>query len=184
VEIKIGLSGGFPVAGSKVLFGEAIKKATWFSFISSENKIYLSSAIKDQYKGKATQAFNSYHTIKTINNQEELFLDRLMDLFHASIFEHGSNMEKFCLQLGVSASGLYRNSTQLTGLSPNDLLNAIRLNAALELMQKQNKNTTETSLELGYTNPSYFTKCFKKKFNVLPAEFIKSLNPILAGNET
>ncbi len=182
VEIKIGLSGGLPVSGSKDLFGEAIKKATSLCFISGENKIYLSSSIKDQYKGKATQAFNSSRTIKIINHSEDLFLDRLMDLFHASIFEHGSNMEKFCLQLGVSASSLYRSSIQLTGLSPNDLLSTIRLNASLELMQKQNKNTSETSSELGYTNPSYFTKCFKKKFNVLPVDFIKSLNPILAGD--
>ena len=180
VEIKIGLSGGFPVAGSKDLFGEAIKKASRLSFLSGENIIYLSSQVKDQYRGKATQVFNSSRTIRILNNDEDLFLDRLMDLFQTSIFEQGSTMEKYCLNLGVSASKLYRSCIQLTGLSPNDLLSAIRLNTALELMQKQNKNTSETSFELGFANPSYFTKCFKKKFSVLPADFIKSLNPLSA----
>jgi len=178
VEIKIGLSGGFPVSGSKVLFGEAIKKANKLNFISTENKIYLTSSIKDQYKGKATMAFNSNRTIRILNTDEDIFLDHLMDLFQTSIFEQGNNMDKFCLKLGVSASRLYRNTIQLTGLSPIDLLSDIKLNAALDLMQKQNKNTSETSYALGYTNPSYFTKCFKKRFNVLPADFIKSLNPI------
>jgi len=100
-----------------------------------------------------------------------------MDLFQNALFEKGNNMETFCHQLGVSASKLYRNAIQITGLSPNDLFSEMRLDAAIELMQKQNKNISETSYILGFTNPSYFTKCFKKRFSVLPADFLKSIHP-------
>ncbi|HJZ39478.1 MAG TPA: nickel-binding protein [Bacteroidales bacterium] len=178
IEIKIGLSAGFPVSGNKILFGDAVKKAKRLSFISEANRIYLTSNIKEQYKGNAPQVYKNSRTIRTVNTDEELFLDQLMDTFQNSLFEPDIKMEKFCHQLGVSTSKLYRNTVLLTGLSPNDLLKEIRLVTALELMKKQNKNISETSYELGFANPSYFTKCFKKRYNVLPAEFIKNMHLI------
>ena len=176
VEIKIGISTGFPVSGNTALFGDAVKKAKRLSFISEANRICITSDIKDQYKGIAAQVFKSSRTIRAINADEELFLGQLMDAFQHSIVEPETNMEKFSQQLGVSTSKLYRNTILITGLSPIDLLKEIKLGAAIRLMQKQNKNISETSYELGFTNPSYFTKCFKKRFNVLPADFLKTLH--------
>lgn len=180
VNIKIGLSEGLPVSGNIKLYGEAIKKAKLLCFISEENKIYLTSVIKGQYKGNSPQVFNSPRTVRALNSDEDNFLGRLMDLFHNSIFYKEIDMKELCYQLGVSTSKLYRNSVNITGLSPNDLLKEIRLVAATQLMQKQNKNISETSFELGFTNPSYFTKCFKKRFSLVPANFIKSMNSVIA----
>jgi AraC-like DNA-binding protein len=178
VEIKIGLYAGFPVSENKNLFGDAIIKVRRLCFFSEANKIYLTSNIKDQYKGNASQVFKSSRALRVLNTNEDLFLGRLMDVFHNSILDKENNMEKFCQQLGVSTSKLYRNTIQLTGLSPHDLLSKIKLDNAIDLMHKQNKNISETSYELGFTNPSYFTKCFKKRFNILPADFIKSMHLI------
>src|SRR5208337_4040363 len=100
----------------------------------------LTSNLKEQYKGNAPQVFNSSSTIRVLNNDEDHFLDRLMEVFHDSLFEHEINMEKLCHQLGVSTSKLYRNTIKLTGLSPIDLLREIRLVTAIQLLQKQNKN--------------------------------------------
>ena len=180
VNIKIGLCEGLPVVGNNKLYGEAIKKSKLLSFISEENKIYLTSCIKGQYKGNSPQVFNSSRTVRALNYDEDNFLVRLMDLFYNSIFYKEIDMKELCYQLGVSTSKLYRNSISITGLSPNDLLKEIRLVAATQLMQKQNKNISETSFELGFTNPSYFTKCFKRRFNLVPANFIKSMNSVLA----
>jgi AraC-like DNA-binding protein len=84
-------------------------------------------------------------------------------------------MDVFCKRLGVSKSQLYRKTIDITSLSPTDFLTEMRLNSAVNLMLKENKNISETSYELGFTNPSYFTKCFKKRYSVPPAEFLKSL---------
>jgi class 3 adenylate cyclase len=80
VEIKIGLSAGFPVSGNASLFGEAINKAKRLSFISEANKIYLTYSIKEQYKGNFPKVFNSSRTIRTLNTDEDHFLSRLMDV--------------------------------------------------------------------------------------------------------
>lgn len=178
VEIKMGLYAGFPVAESRSLFGDALLKARRLNFISEGNKIYLTSNIKDQYKGIASQVFKNSHIIKALSAEEDHFLGRLLEVLKSSLFEKENNMEKFCKLLGVSTSKLYRDAVHLTGLSPNELLNEIRLSTALDLLHNQHKNISETSYELGFTNPSYFTKCFKKRFNIPPADFLKSMHSI------
>jgi AraC-like DNA-binding protein len=178
VEIKIGLSSGFPVSESRTLFGDAVTKAKRYGFISEMNRICLTPGIKEQYKGSASRIFNGSKSIRIFNAEEDIFLWKLLDTFQDAIFDPEINGDKLCSQLGVSTSGLYRNSMNLTGLSPNDLLKEIKLVNALNLMQKQNKNISETAYELSFTNPSYFTKCFKKRFNVIPADFIKTMNSV------
>jgi AraC-like DNA-binding protein len=180
VEIKTGLSSGFPVSGNNKLFGEAVAKAKRYSFISQANRICISPGIREQYKGSASRVFNGSKSIRIINPEDDTFLGKLLDTFQNALFEPEISIEKFCSQLGVSSSRLYRNSIQITGLSPNDLLRELKLRKAIELMQKQNRNISETSYELSFTNPSYFTKCFKKRFNVLPAGFIRTLHSVTA----
>jgi AraC-like DNA-binding protein len=178
VEIKIGLSSGFPVSESRTLFGDAINKAKRYCFVSEVNTICLTPGIKEQYKGSASRIFNGSKSIRIFTADEDIFLRKLLEAFQNAIFDPEISIDKLCSQLGVSTSGLYRNSMTLTGLSPNDLLKEIKLVKALNLLQKQNKNISETAYELSFTNPSYFTKCFKKRFNVIPADFVKTMNSV------
>ncbi len=180
VELKAGLSSGFPVSGNTKLFGNAVATAKNYSFISDTNRIFMSSGIKEQYKGSASRVISGTKSIRIITSEEDTFLSKLLEAFQNALFEPEINLEKICTRLGVSTSRLYRNTIQITGLSPNDLLREMRLHKAVELMQKQNKNISETTYELGFTNPSYFAKCFKKRFNVLPAGFIRTLHSFKA----
>ena len=175
VELMIGLSAGVPVTDNNKFFGDAIKMAKRLSSVSASGKILTTTMIKEQYTGTRTHEFNNSGQIRVFSPAEELFLNRLMDVFHDSMSDQEVRMDEFCKRLGVSKSQLYRKTIRITGLSPIDFLKEIRLNNAVKLMQKQNKNISETSYELGFTNPSYFTKCFKKRYSVLPAEFLISL---------
>lgn len=175
VELNIGLSAGVPVTENNKIFGDAIKIAKRLNAISGSGKIQTTSIIKELYKGTRTHEFNGSGQIRAFSLAEELFLNRLIDAFQESLSDQEVRMDDFCKILGVSKSQLYRKVINITGLSPIDFLKELRLNNAIILMQKENKNISETSYELGFTNPSYFTKCFKKRYSVLPAEFLKSL---------
>jgi len=179
VEIKIGISSGFPVSGNSMLFGDAIRKAKRYAFIAEGNKIFVAPLIKEQYKGSAKGMTNGSKSIRILQSSEDNFLDKLMDVFYNAIFDPEISVEKLCSLLGVSTSSLYRNTVSLTRLSPNDLLKEIKLINSLNLLQKQNKNISETAYELSFTNPSYFSKCFRKRFNVIPADFLRSANSIV-----
>ncbi len=175
VELKIGISAGVPVTESSKIFGDAIRMAKRLCAISESGKIQTASIIKELYKGNSAAAFNGTGQIRALNPADEQFLNRLMDAFYNSISDREVKMGEFSKRLGVSRSQLYRKTIHITGLSPIDFLKEMRLNNAIKLMQKEYKNISETTYELGFTNPSYFTKCFKRRFSVPPAEFIKNL---------
>jgi len=72
--------------------------------------------------------------------------------------------------MGVSRPQLYRKIRALTGRSPVDFIHDLKMNRALSLLKDKQHNITEIAMELGYSNPSYFAKCFQKKFGVTPSK--------------
>jgi AraC-like DNA-binding protein len=62
----------------------------------------------------------------------------------------------------------------LTGRTPIDFISALRMSKALSLMKNNFGNVSEVALEVGYNNPSYFSKCFQKNYGCTPSEFIKN----------
>jgi AraC-like DNA-binding protein len=78
--------------------------------------------------------------------------------------------------MAMSNSQLYRKTIQLTGMSPNILLKDFRLEKAKELMKKQHYSIAQITFDSGFTSPSYFTKCFKKKYGLLPMAYLELLH--------
>ena len=72
----------------------------------------------------------------------------------------------------MSKSQLYRKTIAIWDLSPIQLLKEFRLNKAMELLKGHRVNVSQTTFDSGFTSPSYFTKCFKKKFGLLPANYL------------
>jgi AraC-like DNA-binding protein len=85
------------------------------------------------------------------------------------------DLEDYCKAMAMSKSQLYRKTISLTGLSPNLLLKDFRLEKAKELMKKKPYNISQITFESGFSSPSYFTKCFKKKYGLLPVAFLDLL---------
>jgi len=59
----------------------------------------------------------------------------------------------------------------LVGKSPNMFLRDYRLKKALELLEKHRRNISEIAYETGFSSPAYFSKCFHKKYGILPSNF-------------
>ena len=59
----------------------------------------------------------------------------------------------------------------LVGKSPNIFLREYRLSKALELLEKQQNNISEIAYLTGFSSPAYFSKCFQKKYKILPSNF-------------
>ncbi|MFA6744231.1 MAG: helix-turn-helix transcriptional regulator, partial [Bacteroides graminisolvens] len=77
------------------------------------------------------------------------------------------------LQLGLSRVQLYRKVKALTNYSPVELLRITRLKKAAALLSSSEMNISEVSYEVGFTAPSYFTKCLKEYFGENPNELVK-----------
>ena len=82
-------------------------------------------------------------------------------------------MEQLGEDIGLSRVQLYRKTKALSGYSPNELVRIARLKRAASLLASTEKTIAEITYEVGFTSPSYFTKCYKDYFGESPTEYLK-----------
>ena len=99
------------------------------------------------------------------------FVERLKELIENNIGDSSFNVECMGEKIGFSRVQLYRKTKALTGYSPNELLRITRLNKAKAIiLSTKEKSISEIAYEVGFSSPSYFTKCYKEFFGVSPTE--------------
>ncbi|SFU69878.1 Two component regulator propeller [Pustulibacterium marinum] len=76
-------------------------------------------------------------------------------------------------ELGMSSSKLYRKITQLTDMSPNEFIRTIRLKKSAQLLKTKKYNVSEVADQVGFNDPLYFSRCFKKQFGKSPSSLLK-----------
>ena len=85
------------------------------------------------------------------------------------------SIEEYAQSRGMSVSWFLRNFKQMTMKSPMQYILAIRINNAVSLLETTDYNVTEISTIVGYENPLYFSRIFKKQKGVSPSEYRKML---------
>lgn len=81
------------------------------------------------------------------------------------------NVEQLSLDMGMSRMNLYRKLQAITGQTPTDFIRTIRLKRAAQLLRDGKLNVSEVADRVGFSSSSYFTKCFKELFGVLPTQY-------------
>ena len=175
LNFKIGIHAGLPVNKSKRLFGKTISFAEFLCKISKREKIILSSTISDLYKSNVDKQFNDQHSVKWISSAEQDFLEKLLNIIEENWAESEFGVKKFCNEMLISKPQLYRKCKHLTGMSPNELVREFRLNKSLFLLKNDSRNISQTTYEAGFNSPSYFTKCFQKRFDIQPLAYQKEM---------
>ena len=84
------------------------------------------------------------------------------------------SVETLAADMSMSRVQLYRKVKQLTGHTPVDIIRQSRLNRAKLLLTTTDLTISEVTYQVGFTAPSYFTKCFKEEFGYLPGDARKS----------
>ena len=102
--------------------------------------------------------------------KEDAFLVKFRDFIEQNLSDSDLSVETVGAELGLSRVQLYRKVKALTGQSPVELLRTARLQKGRELLQTTDKTVSEVAYEVGFTAPSYFTKCFKDEFGMSPSE--------------
>ncbi|MDX2046848.1 MAG: DUF4242 domain-containing protein [Chitinophagaceae bacterium] len=171
---KIGINAGEPVEKSSRLFGDTIQSAGYMCAIAESCQIAIASAVKELISKDHFQKTENNFLIWTPADEAvlELLFSKLEENWHNPDF----NVTDYCKAMAMSKSQLYRKTIDLTGLSPNLLLKEFRLEKAKDLMKKQRYNISQITFDSGFTSPSYFTKCFKKKYGLLPMAYLDLLH--------
>ena len=102
--------------------------------------------------------------------KEPLFIVRFKDVVEARLSNSDITVDDLAEAMNLSRVQLYRKVKAISGSSPNELLRTARLNRAYQLLLTTDKNISEVAYDVGFTAPSYFTKCFKDEFGVSPSD--------------
>jgi signal transduction histidine kinase/DNA-binding response OmpR family regulator/ligand-binding sensor domain-containing protein len=108
-----------------------------------------------------------------ITSTDEKFLTRAMDVIDRNMSNEKFDVTTLCEEMNMSHSTLFRKLDALTDQSPVEFIRTLRLKRAAVLLKEKYGNVTEVALEVGFSNPSYFSRMFKKTFAVSPAVFSK-----------
>ncbi len=106
-----------------------------------------------------------------LSSTEEIFLEKAMTLVEEHIDQPDFNVEKFAREMAVSRAFLFTKLKEVTNQTPNNFVKVIRLKRAAQLLKEYNLEVSQVAYKVGFRDPRYFSKCFKKMYAVSPSEY-------------
>ena len=106
-----------------------------------------------------------------VSSADEQFLERLQKVLDENITEPSFSIENFGNEMNVSRMQLHRKLKALTGQSASEFLRSQRLKLAAKILREKKIPISEVGYTVGFNDPSYFTKSFKKEFGMTPSEY-------------
>ncbi|HZJ21387.1 MAG TPA: substrate-binding domain-containing protein [Pricia sp.] len=110
-----------------------------------------------------------------ISGMDRGFLEKLMLMIEQNLSNSDLNIEGVGRMIGLSRVQLYRKVKSLTDNSPNELIRFCRLKKSKSLLASSDMSVSEIAYEVGFSSPSYFTKCYKDYFGENPTIFLKRI---------
>ena len=137
-----------------------------------KNRLRLKGLFANEEEKKVEQAETPAKEPQQPQQKEDKFMTRFREYIEQHMSDSNLSVEAIGAELGLSRVQLYRKVKALTGQSPVELLRTVRLHKARRLLQDSVKSISEVAYEVGFTSPSYFTKCFRDEFGASPSELI------------
>jgi len=101
---------------------------------------------------------------------DQQFLQKAEQIVHQLMGNADFNAEAFREEMGMSKTHFYRKLQEVTQQSPGQYIRSQRLQEAKRLLEAGSGNVSEIAYEVGFNNLSYFSRCFRNEFGVLPSE--------------
>lgn len=105
------------------------------------------------------------------NSMDDKFLTRMNEIIEENFSNPELSVDFLAEQLCISRSGLFAKIKTLANITPNELIQVVRLKKAAALLAENKYRINEICYMVGFNNPSYFSKCFQKQFGMKPGEF-------------
>ena len=110
-------------------------------------------------------------TPSNLSTEEELFMKRIMAFVEEHIGNANINIGDMASAAATSRSGLNRKMKSILGVTPLDFLREARIKKACQILLTENSPVTEVAYRCGFSDPKYFSRCFKASIGVSPSEY-------------
>jgi signal transduction histidine kinase/ligand-binding sensor domain-containing protein/DNA-binding response OmpR family regulator len=112
----------------------------------------------------------------TKENVDDKFVKKVMNIIEANISNSEFNVEMLSEEIGMSSTHLYRKLKSLTHVSAKDIIKKYRIKKASILLKNKAGNISEIMYDVGFSNLSYFAKCFKSEFGLSPKDYQQKMS--------
>ena len=113
----------------------------------------------------------------SVTTLDEKFLKKVTEKVTKHMQDFEFDVATLQDEMAMSRAHLFRKLKALTGESPSSLIRVMRLKTAASMIEKGEENITEISMTVGFSNPSYFAKCFREQFGKSPRDYKSDLSP-------
>lgn len=131
-----------------------------------ERKIFR-ERVWQQQENKETDSYEQYLVKKDVQ-----LLEKIHKVIEENMDNCDFNIDTIASTIGLSRSAFFKKLKSLTGLAPVDLVKEIRLNKSIELLKNTDMSISEVAYAVGFKDSGYYSKCFRKKYNQTPREYM------------
>jgi len=108
-----------------------------------------------------------------LKSTDERFIRKAIETVKSHLDDPDLNVNILSEKLGVSSTQLYRKIHGLTNQSPSEFIRNLRLQHSALLLNKNYDNIAQIAYQVGFSNHSYFSKCFRELYGISPVEYAK-----------
>ncbi len=174
IDYTMALVTGKPVdeVGSD-FFGEAKTHLKMLCRIGRSKLLYVDSGTKALIREDFELPLEEEALVTFVSTDDFSFLANLYKVLDSRISDSSFNSERLGKEVRFSKAQAYRKIKSLTGMSPNTLIREMRLRRSLSALKKNSKTVAEIAYDLGFNSPTYFTRVFRKRYEMLPTSYAK-----------
>jgi AraC-like DNA-binding protein len=103
---------------------------------------------------------------------DDKFIQHALEVIEKNISNPDFSVGKMSREMFMSRVALYKKFFSLTGQTPLEFIHSIRLQRAVQLLEKNEMTVAEVAYEVGFNNPKYFSKYFKQQYKILPSSYL------------
>jgi AraC-like DNA-binding protein len=105
--------------------------------------------------------------------RDERFLKEVIRVVEDKMADTDFNIDLVAESLAMSQKTFYRKFKSLTGQTPVEFVRDMRMQRAKQLLDDGGDNISEVAYKVGFSNPKYFSTCFREKYHVSPSEYAR-----------
>lgn len=111
--------------------------------------------------------------VKEISVNEEEVVTKLKEIIDGYAISEIPKIKKMCEMVGLNNYHLQKAFKKMEGITIYQYVQKKKMDYSKYLLETSNKNIIDIAMEIGYENPSKFSKTFKKYFGILPSKYLK-----------
>lgn len=131
--------------------------------------------IRKKLQEKFIKVDNHLPSIKglKLSSLDEKFMLKVSEVIENHLSEEEFSIEEFGKEVGMSRAQFHRKFKAITGKPASMFLRSVRLARAKKMIEEQSGNISEIAFSVGFSSPSYFSKCFRDEFGYPPSDSVK-----------